>query len=119
MDIKGKNKKLKKVNRQKRIRAKVFGTKERPRLNVFKSLQHINAQIIDDQAQRTLVSASDLELKVKKATKVDKAKEVGKLIAKKAAEKKIKHVVFDRAGNKYHGRIKAIAEGAREGGLEF
>ena len=105
--------------RRQRVRAKVVGEIKRPRLNVFRSLKHINVQIIDDQAGKTLVSASDFELKVKKATKIEKAKSVGKLIAQKAQAKKIKQVVFDRAGYQYKGRIKAIAEGAREEGLEF
>lgn len=105
--------------RKARIRAKITGDSIRPRLNVYRSLQHINAQIIDDQAGKTLVSASDLELKNKKLKKEDMAKEVGRLIAKKAQEKKIKNVVFDRGGFKFHGRIKALADGAREGGLEF
>ena len=105
--------------RRNRVRAKIFGTKSVPRLNIFRSLKHINAQIIDDTAGKTLVAASDLELKITKGRKADKAKEVGKLIAKKAQEKKIKKVVFDRAGYKYHGRVKALADGAREGGLKF
>jgi large subunit ribosomal protein L18 len=108
-----------KSNRVKRIRAKIIGTAKNPRLNVFRSLKHIYAQIIDDQRARTLVAANDLEIKNKKIKKTDKAKEVGKLIAQKAAEQKITKVVFDRGGNKYHGRIKAVAEGAREGGLKF
>ncbi len=105
--------------RKRRIRVKLVGTKEKPRLNIFRGLKHINAQIIDDTAGKTLVAVSDLELKSKKGTKVDKAKEVGKLLAEKAKEKKIGQVIFDRAGYKYHGRIKAVAEGAREGGLKF
>ncbi|HDQ22578.1 MAG TPA: 50S ribosomal protein L18 [Candidatus Uhrbacteria bacterium] len=109
----------KRQSRQKRVRAKIIGTKETPRLNVFRSLKHINLQIIDDNSGKTLVSANDLELKSKKGTKFEKAREVGKLIAKKALEKKITKVVFDRAGYKYHGRVKSAAEGAREGGLKF
>ena len=105
--------------RRARVRAKVKGVSSRPRLNVFRSLKHISAQIIDDQAGKTLVSASDLEFKKSKGKKIDHAKEVGGLLAKKALEKKIKKVVFDRAGLKYHGRIKSLAEAAREGGLEF
>lgn len=108
-----------KAARQARIRARIIGAAKRPRLNVYRSLQHIYAQLIDDQAGKTLVSASDLELKSKKLKKTDKAKEVGKLIAQKAQEKKINKVVFDRAGFKFHGRVKAVADGAREGGLEF
>lgn len=106
--------------RHKRIRAKVFGRADRPRLCVFRSIKHIYAQIINDEKGETLIAASDLELKKsRKTTKVDKAKEVGKLIARKALEKKIEKVVFDRGGYKYHGRVKALAEGAREGGLKF
>jgi large subunit ribosomal protein L18 len=108
-----------KSSRRKRVRAKVIGTANRPRLNVFRSLKHLRAQIIDDNAGKTLVSASDTELKLKKGTKVDKAQEVGKLIAKKAQEKGISQVVFDRASYKYHGRVKALADAAREAGLKF
>jgi len=105
--------------RRNRVRAKVFGTKEVPRLNVFRSLKHITAQIIDDTSGTTIVSASDKDLKAAKGQKTDKAKEVGKLVAKKALDKKIKKVVFDRAGYKYHGRVKSLADAAREAGLEF
>jgi large subunit ribosomal protein L18 len=104
--------------RHKRIRAKISGAKERPRLSVFRSNKHIFLQLIDDSAGKTLVSASDLKMK-KKGTKTEIAKEVGKELAKLAKAKKIKKVVFDRGGYKYHGRVKASAEGAREGGLEF
>lgn len=106
-----KNKQIKKIRRHQRIRVKIFGTKERPRLSVFKSNKHIFAQLINDEKGKTLASASDLKLKT--------ASEVGKLIAEKARELKIEKVVFDRGGDKYHGRIKALAEGAREGGLKF
>jgi large subunit ribosomal protein L18 len=111
----------KRLRRKKRIRAKVFGTKERPRLSVFRSAKHIYAQLIDDKENKTLISASDLELEKSKMKlkKIEKAREVGKLIAKKAKNLKIEKVVFDRGGYKYHGRIKALAEGAREGGLRF
>jgi large subunit ribosomal protein L18 len=119
MKSKAKIKNQLKKRRRARIRAKIIGTKAKPRLNVFRSLKHLYAQIIDDLAGKTLVFASDLELKNKKGTKLEKAKAVGELIAQKAKEKKIKKVVFDRAGYKYHGRIKAVAEGARAGGLEF
>ena len=108
-----------KAQSHRKVRAKIRGTKDRHRLNLFRGLKHINVQIIDDLAGKTLVSASDQELKTKKGTKVEKAKETGKLIAKKAKEKKINKVVFDRSSYKYHGRIKALVEGAREGGLEF
>ncbi len=105
--------------RHKRIRAKVIGTAQRPRLSVFRSCAHIYAQIIDDQTGRTIVSASDLKMKKDKNTKSDLAKKVGIEIAKKAKEKNITKVVFDRGGHKFHGRVKLLAEGAKEGGLEF
>jgi len=108
----------KRLRRHRRVRGKVFGTKERPRLCVFRSNKHIYCQIIDDEEGKTLVSANDIKI-TKKMTKVEKAREVGRLIAKKAKEKGIEKVVFDRGGYKYHGRVKALAEGAREGGLVF
>lgn len=114
------SKREKRYRRHKRVRAKLFGTAKRPRLCVFRSTRHIYAQMVDDQRGKTMLSASDKELKKTKGRKKsEKAKEVGKLIAKKAAEKKIEKVVFDRSGYKYHGRVKALAEGAREGGLRF
>lgn len=119
MRIKAKIKKQLKEKRRVRIRAKVKGTKVRPRLSVFRSLKHLYVQLIDDQAGKTLVAVSDSELKSAKGKKTDLAMVAGKLLAKMALEKKITKVVFDRAGNKYHGRIKAVAEGARSGGLEF
>lgn len=103
--------------RQFRIRKYLVGTTERPRLAVYRSSAHIYAQIIDDSAGKTLVSESDLELK--KLMKTDKAMEVGKQLAAKAIKKGIKEVVFDRGGFLYHGRVKALADGAREGGLVF
>lgn len=113
-------KKLKKIERRKRrTRSKLFGTKERPRLCVFRSNKHIFAQLIDDTKGETIVSASDLELKNFKGKKIEKAKEVGKLIAEKAINLKIEKVVFDRGPYKFHGRVKALAEGAREKGLKF
>lgn len=113
-------KQQKRIRRHKRVRAKISGTKERPRLCIFKSTKYIYAQLIDDERGKTLVAVSSRELKkVKNAKKVDLAKEVGKLIAKKAKDKKIEKVVFDRGGYQYHGRVKAVAEGAREGGLIF
>jgi len=102
-----------------RIREKLSGTTERPRLNVFRSLNHLYAQVIDDQKGETLVSASTLALKLKTGGNVAAAKEIGKAIAEKATAKGIKKVVFDRGGFLYHGRIKALADAAREGGLEF
>lgn len=103
------------------IRKRVTGSVERPRLSVYRSLTHIYAQVIDDTTGKTLVAASTLsaELKDAKGKKSVKAKEVGKLLAKKALEAKIEAVVFDRNGFNYHGRIAAVAEGAREGGLKF
>jgi len=95
----------------------MYGTAKRPRLCVFRSNQHIYAQLIDDDKGKVIVSAGDLD--IKKGQKSEKSKEVGKLIAKKAQEKKIDTVVFDRSGFPYHGRIKALADGAREGGLKF
>jgi large subunit ribosomal protein L18 len=95
------------------------GTTERPRLNVYRSLNHIYVQVIDDSQGVTVVSASTLASKAKTGGNVAAAKEVGKLIAEKAQEKGIKKVVFDRGGYLYHGRIKALADAAREAGLEF
>ena len=103
----------------KRIRARVKGTEERPRLSVFRSNQHIYAQIIYYEKRITLCSASDIAKKSKGNTKTDAAKSVGLEIANKAKEKKVEFAVFDRGGFRYHGRIKAVAEGAREGGLKF
>jgi large subunit ribosomal protein L18 len=105
------------LHRKKRIRAKVFGTAKRPRLSVFRSLKGIYAQVIDDAKGNTLISANVTE--TKKKNDIVGAKEVGKLVAKKCLEKKITEVVFDRSGYKYHGKIKALADGAREGGLKF
>ncbi len=104
-----------------RVRTKVKGTAERPRLAVFRSLNHIYAQVIDDLSGKTLAAASTLspELKEGKGKKKDLAKQVGKLVAKKCQEQKIAAVVFDRNGFNYHGRVAAVAEGAREGGLKF
>ncbi len=113
-------KKLKRERRHKRVRKKAFGTAERPRLCVFRSNKHIYAQLIDDEKGKTLFSANDIQLKSeKKLVKTERAREVGKLIAKKALERGIRKVVFDRGGYKYHGRIRALAEGSREGGLKF
>ncbi len=102
-----------------RIRQRMQGTSERPRLNVYRSLNHIYVQIIDDATGQTLVSASTLSAKLKTGGNVAAAKEVGKLVAERAQQQGIKRVVFDRGGYLYHGRIKALAEAAREGGLEF
>ena len=103
--------------RHAKIRAKIKGTSDRPRLVVFRSLRYTYAQIVDDGKGVILASSSDI--KEKKGTKVEKAKNIGLELAKKAKEKKIETVVFDRNGYKYHGRTKAIADGAREGGLNF
>jgi large subunit ribosomal protein L18 len=100
-----------------RIRAKLSGTEQRPRLNVYRSLNNIYAQVIDDQTGTTLVSASTIKLKT--GGNIAAAKEIGKEVAEKAVEKGIKKVVFDRGGYLYHGRIKALADAAREAGLEF
>ena len=100
-----------------RIRRKLSGTADRPRLNVYRSLNHIYAQVIDDQSGTTIVSASTIKLK--SGGNVAAAKEIGKTIAERAKEKGIKRVVFDRGGYLYHGRVKALADAAREAGLEF
>jgi len=102
-----------------RIRRKLSGTEARPRLNVYRSLNHIYAQVIDDQKGETLVSASTLALKVKTGGNVAAAKEIGKAVAEAAVAKGVKKVVFDRGGFLYLGRIKALADAAREAGLEF
>lgn len=107
------------LKRHKRIRNHISGTPECPRLCVFRSLNNIYAQVIDDVNGTTLVSASSLELKDTYGGNKEAAKEVGKLLAKKAADKNIKEVVFDRGGYVYHGRVAELAAGAREGGLEF
>lgn len=107
--------------RHRRTRVHIFGTPERPRLNVFRSLKHIYAQVIDDSAGHTLAAACSLEpaLRDFEGTKTDQAREVGKLIAQRAQGRGLDQVVFDRGGYTYHGRVKALAEGAREAGLEF
>ena len=109
--------------RKKRVRKKIIGTRQRPRLSVFRSLKHIYAQIIDDEAGDTLIAASTLspELKDNLSTQgnVSAAKQVGTLIARRAKERQIESVIFDRGGNLYHGRIKALADAAREEGLQF
>ena len=102
-----------------RIRRKLAGTEDRPRLNVYRSLNHIYAQVIDDQKGETLVSASTMGLKLKTGGNVAEAKEIGKAVAEAAVKQGIKKVVFDRGGYLYHGRIKALADAAREAGLEF
>jgi len=110
-------------HRHRRVRAKISGTTERPRLNVYRSLENIYAQVIDDSKGHTLVSASTIDTEVAKMvkgkSKTEQAKVVGEIIAKRAADAGVSDVVFDRGGYKYHGRVKALAEGAREGGLKF
>ena len=114
------NTKAQRLHRHKRVRGKVSGTPERPRLNVFRSETNIYAQNIDDVNGVTLVSASSLEKGLEcDGTKTDAAKKVGQLVAERAKAKGIDTVVFDRGGYVYHGRVKALADGAREGGLEF
>ncbi len=111
------NKSDHRLSRKKRIRARLTGTTERPRLSVYRSLKQITAQVIDDTAHRTIAGASTKH--VKGTSNVAGAKDLGALIAKKAKEQGITTVVFDRNGYKYHGCIKAVAEAAREGGLQF
>ncbi|MBD3208168.1 MAG: 50S ribosomal protein L18 [Candidatus Nealsonbacteria bacterium] len=127
--MKTEDKREKRKKRHQRIREKISGTAKKPRLCVFRSNKHIYAQLIDDEREVTLASATDLDLgagakkgkksKKKSLTKTEKAFNVGELIAEKAKEMKVKEVVFDRAGYKYHGRVKALAEGARKGGLKL
>jgi large subunit ribosomal protein L18 len=105
--------------RHQRIRQTVMGTSDRPRLNVFRSARHTYAQVIDDSAGHTLAAAGTLELPADVYAKTDAAREVGKLVAERAKANGVKQVVFDRGGYQYHGRVKALAEGAREEGLEF
>ena len=117
------DRKMVRRRRQLRVRRKIQGTAERPRLNVFRSLKNMYAQIIDDQQGVTLVAASTMSPEVKGTLSSGGNKEaaaaVGKIIAQKAVDQGITRVVFDRAGNIYHGRVKALAEAAREGGLKF
>lgn len=108
------------LKRHRRVRKNISGTAERPRLNVFRSSKHIYAQIIDDVAGKTLVAASTMDKDFNEyGGNADAAKKIGEIVAKRAIEKNIKSVVFDRGGYVYHGRVAALAEGAREGGLEF
>lgn len=115
---KQKVKQLKRSRRRTKIRAKITGTKQRPRLSVFKSNKAIYLQLIDDKTGKTLVSASTKEIKNKDKKQVI-SQELGKLLAEKAKALKIAKVVFDRGGYKFHGRVKAVADGARAGGLKF
>ena len=111
------NKQIKRTRIHGKIRARIIGSAERPRLSVFKSAKHMYAQLIDDGNAKVLAQVSDL--KMKKGKKTEHATEIGKQIAKAAMAKKIETVVFDRGGFVYHGRVKAVADGAREGGLKF
>ena len=118
--IKKQNSNAQRLKRHRRVRKNISGTAERPRLNVFRSLNHIYAQIIDDTKGITLVAASSMDKDFEgKGANVEAAKAVGKKVAEKALAAGIKQVVFDRGGYIYHGRVAALAEGAREGGLEF
>lgn len=109
--------------RHRRVRSKIVGTTERPRLNVFRSLRHIYAQVIDDSVGHTLVSASTLDKEIRneceELSKTESAQLVGEALAERALDQGITTVVFDRGGYKYHGRVQALAEAAREGGLDF
>jgi large subunit ribosomal protein L18 len=116
--IKRHDRKINRTKRHKRVRVHVAGTSQRPRLAVFRSLNHVYAQLIDDGSSRTIAAASTLELKAK-GNGVAQAVEVGKAIASKAKAAGVNSVVFDRGGFLYHGRIKALADAAREAGLEF
>lgn len=111
------NKQEKRIRLKRKIRAKISGTKERPRLSIFRSNKFIYAQVIDDMAGKTLVQASDVKLA--KGTKIERAKQVGQMIAEACKAKKISQVVFDRNGFKYTGRVKLVADEARAGGLKF
>lgn len=117
-------KRKKREMRHKRVRAKIKGTAQKPRMSVFRSNKHIFLQLIDDEKGKTIVSVGDIAPKAGKKSKIKMTKtklafEAGKILAESAKKKKIKNVIFDRGGYAYHGRVKAAAEGAREGGLEF
>lgn len=112
-------KKIRRVRRTRRVRKKILAIKKYPRLTVFRSNRYIYVQVVDDKTGKTLLSASEKELDGQKLNKTEKAKLVGKKLAETAKKKKIISVVFDKGPYKFHGRIKALAEGAREGGLEF
>lgn len=121
--IKHKDRNVSRRRRHLRLRQRVRGAGDRPRLSVFRSLAHIYAQVIDDGGNRTLAAASSLDPEIRaeadKAKKAEAGRLVGRLIAKRAKAQGIRRVVFDRGGYLYHGRVKALADGAREGGLEF
>jgi large subunit ribosomal protein L18 len=109
----------KRLRRRRRVRAKVRGSAERPRLSVFRSNRGVNVQVIDDVAGSTLAAVNWTEADVKSLQSMEQAKRVGELIAQRAKAAGVENVVFDRGGYRYHGRVKALAEGAREGGLRF
>ena len=121
--FKREDRKVARTKRHRRLRKRIAGTQDSPRLAVARSLKHIYAQVIDDQSGNTLAFASSLDPEIRSQAKnggnTEAARLVGKLIAQRAQEKGIKRVVFDRGGNLYHGRVAAVAEGARESGLEF
>ena len=120
ISIKGKGKSIARARRHLRVRKRVTGTPVRPRLVVTRSARHITAQVVDDTVGRTLASASTLEADLRSLTDADKsakARKVGELVAERAKAAGVDAVVFDRGGNKYHGRVAAVADGAREGGL--
>lgn len=117
--IKQVSKNVARIRRHKRVRNNISGTSDTPRLCLYRSNKHVHAQIIDDTKGTTLVSSSSITLKLENGSNIEAAKQVGLDIAKKALEKNITKVVFDRSGYIYHGRVKALAEGAREAGLKF
>lgn len=119
--VQGKGKRIARIRRHRRLRNKVFGSADRPRLVVTRSNRHVFVQVVDDNAGHTLAWASTMEaeLRASDGDKTAKARRVGELIAERAKAAGIQAVVFDRGGNKYHGRVAAVAEGAREGGLEL
>jgi large subunit ribosomal protein L18 len=109
----------KRLRRRRRVRAKIRGSAQRPRLSVYRSNRGVFAQLIDDDAGKTVASVSWTEGDLKGLARMEQAKKAGELLAKRAAESKVETCVFDRGGYQYHGRVKALAEGAREGGLKF
>jgi large subunit ribosomal protein L18 len=117
------NRRKARLRRRKHIRRRVYGTPERPRLNVFRSLEHIYVQLIDDTVGNTLAAASTIDQEIREQmsglSKTEQARIVGKTVAERAVAKGVKTIVFDRGGYKYHGRVKALAEAAREAGLDF
>lgn len=119
--IKQETSKQRHQKRHQRVRVRIMGTSERPRLSIFRSLQHVHVQVIDDTIGHTLAAASTLEGEVRKAggKKADQARLVGEILARRALERGISQVVFDRGGYRYHGRVKALAEAARKAGLKF